>query len=103
MVVSRFKMVFTKEELNRITIKNNFCNKLKITADVHGMKCYEAQRFISNIINLVRATFQLIVIHGYNRGTAIKDMLAYNFTNEHIYEKYPDSTNQGITHIIIIF
>ena len=38
---------------------------IRVIADVHGMKCKQAHRFINNIINVIRVTFQLIIIHGY--------------------------------------
>ena len=101
MVITRLRTVLTNNEIDRISVQENPLGKVRITADVHGMKCYEARRFINNIINIVRIAFQLIIIHGYNHGTAIKEMLAQNFTNSHIYEKFPDSRNQGITHMLI--
>lgn len=101
MVISRLRMVLTNDELNRITVKEKATGKIRITADVHGMKCYEARRFINNIINIVRTAFQLVIIHGYNHGTAIKEMLAHNFSNDHICEQFPDPRNQGVTHMLI--
>lgn len=101
MVNSRLKIIFTSEEISRLTISEIDETKIRIIADVHGMKCSQARRFINNIINTVRVAFQLIIIHGYNHGTAIKDMLAQNFSNTHITEKHPDPYNQGITHMLI--
>ena len=101
MVISRLRMVLTNDELNRITVKEKATGKIRITADVHGMKCYEARRFINNIINIVRTAFQLVIIHGYNYGTAIKEMLAQSFSNDHICEQFPDPRNQGVTHMLI--
>ena len=66
MIISRLRMVLTNDELDRITVKEKESGKIRITADVHGMKCYEARRFINNIINIVRIAFQLVIIHGYN-------------------------------------
>ena len=101
MIRTRLRMVLTQSEMNRIIISESRSGKIRITADVHGMKCYEARRFINNIINIVRTAFQLVIIHGYNRGTAIKEMLAQNFSNDHIYEQFPDPRNQGVTHMLI--
>ena len=95
MVISRLRMVLTNDELNRITVKEKATGKIRITADVHGMKCYEARRFINNIINIVRTAFQLVIIHGY------KEMLAQSFSNDHICEQFPDPRNQGVTHMLI--
>ena len=101
MINNRLRMVFTQEEINRLTISEIDERKIRITADVHGMKCYQARRFINNIINTVRVAFQLIIIHGYNHGTAIKDMLVENFSNTHITEQHLDPYNQGVTHMLI--
>ena len=101
MIRTRLKMVLTQSEMNRIKISESRSGKIRITADVHGMKCYEARRFINNIINIVRIAFQLVIIHGYNHGTAIKEMLAQNFSNDHIYEQFPDPRNQVVTHMLI--
>lgn len=101
MIRTRLKMVLTQKELDRISISETGNRRIRITADVHGMKCYKARRLINNIINIVRVTFQLVIIHGYNHGTAIKEMLAQNFSNDHIYEQFPDPRNQGVTHMLI--
>lgn len=101
MSISRLGMVLTNEELSRISVQEKRTGKARIIADVHGMTCREARRFINNIINLVRIPFQLIIIHGYNHGTAIKDMLANDFNNDHICGRFPDPRNQGVTHLLI--
>lgn len=101
MVNNRLRMVFTNEEIERLTISENDEKAIRIIVDVHGMKCSQARRFINNIINTIRVAFQLIIIHGYNHGTAIKDMLAQNFSNTHVAEMYLDPFNQGITHMLI--
>lgn len=100
MIADRLRLVLSKGELDRIQVRSQE-NDIRIIADVHGMKCYEAKRFINNIINLVRMSFKLIVIHGYNHGTAIKDMLSQSFRNNHVSEQYPDPCNQGITCMLI--
>lgn len=101
MVNNRLQMIFTHDEIDRITVKEQPGRETLIIADVHGMKCRQARRFINNIINAVRIAFQLIIIHGYNHGTAIKDMLSNSFTNKHVAEQYLDSHNQGMTHMLI--
>ena len=95
----KLSLILTKEDMNRLRIKEKD-EETEITADVHGMSVKRAKRFINNILNIVRTKVQLIIIHGYNHGTAIKDMLADQFVNEHIVEKYLDSENQGVTNIV---
>ncbi len=101
MVISRLSMILTVEELDRIQVSQNADDEIIIVADVHGMTCTGARKLLNNIINVIRVSFQLIIIHGYNHGTAIKDMLANNFFNHHIYDKYTDTYNYGVTHMLI--
>ncbi len=101
MVVSRLALIFTESELRRISVQETPQGDTRIIADVHGMKCHEARLFINNIINIVRTAFQLIIIHGYNHGTAIKDMLAQSFSNRRIYKQFPDFYNKGVTNMFI--
>lgn len=101
MFKSKLSLILTNTELTRISVNENSNGNICITADVHGMKCREARRFINNIINIIHTAFTLIIIHGYNHGTAIKDMLTQNFKNDHIYKQFPDPCNKGITHMLI--
>lgn len=100
-ITEKFKLIFTSEDFGRITFSETTSGERLITVDTHGMKCSQARRFINNVINLVHAAFHLVVIHGYNHGTAIKDMLADNFENPHITNQYPDPRNLGATHMLL--
>lgn len=102
MVRNTLNLVFTRDEMERLTIVECAGKDPRIIADVHGMKCRQARRFINNIINIVRGAFQLIIIHGYNHGTAIKDMLLEQPINSHISEQHVDPLNKGITHMLIV-
>lgn len=101
MVSKKLQIIFTNDEISRLSIREVPGTKPQIIADVHGMKCSQARRFINNIINTIHESFKLIIIHGYNHGTAIKDMLAGDFYNSHITEQYVNSYNQGVTHMLI--
>ena len=100
MILEKLKLIFTEDEIARITVDiEPECPN--VTVDVHGLKCRDAKRLINNIINLLRVRFQLKVIHGYNHGTAIKNMLATNYTNSHVRKKYLDTYNQGVTYMVV--
>lgn len=101
MAAKRLQLILSSEDFSRLTISEFSDNGLQIVVDVHGMKCFHARRFINNIINTVHCEFQLVIIHGYNHGTAIKNMLAEDFSNSHIEERHLDVDNQGVTHLLI--
>lgn len=98
-IISRLQMIFTKEELSRMRVED--INEIDVTVDVHGMHCKEVMRFLNNIINLIRESFILTVIHGYNRGIAIKHMLYVDMNNRKIKKIVGDYCNMGITYINI--
>lgn len=100
-IIARLGMIFSQTDIDGITVKNTDSKSLQVTVDVHGMKCCEAKKFINNIINAVRTAFKLVIIHGYNHGTAIRDMLAENFSNIHIADQYQDPYNKGVTHMVL--
>lgn len=96
---NRLSIIMTKDELKRLTF-NQEKGEVEIVADVHGMKCVYAKRFLNNILNLSNQKIKLTVIHGYNHGTAIKDMINNGLGNSHIIKTYNDTTNIGRTFII---
>lgn len=101
MVAKRLQIIFTNEEFDRLTIQENSNSILQVTVNVHGMQCSQAKIFLNNIINIIQTSFKLTIIHGFNHGTAIKDMLSQNFSNNHITNQYPDLFNKGVTYMLI--
>lgn len=97
----RFSMIFTKGQLERISVKYRADKGVLVFADVHGMTCRQASVFIKNIINVARMAFKLVVCHGYTHGHAIKDMLKDSFWNVHIIEEHETPTNPGCTCISV--
>lgn len=86
----KMEMIFTKEEIERITL-----DKDRISLDLHKLTVKQAQRLVNNLISIDRDDFTLTLIHGYHGGTAIKDMLCREFTNPRITDKRPVKNNQG--------
>nr|WP_288732068.1 hypothetical protein [uncultured Anaerobutyricum sp.] len=100
-LINRFKMIFTNSEIERISFDMKDENIETIKVDVHGLKCASAKRFINNIINLIMDAFKLIVIHGFNHGTAIRDMLRGNFFNHKVENFFCIVENDGVTYLVI--
>lgn len=61
MINTTLRMIFTEDEIHRLTITEYKNKKAHIIVDVHGMKCSQVRRFINNIINSVRTAFQLMI------------------------------------------
>ena len=97
--LDKLRMICSLDDIGRLQIKGDE-NTVDVVVDVHGMKCVQARRFLNNIIALMEGAFRVIVIHGYNHGTAIKDMLADNFNNKHIMKRLSDPYNHGVTYLL---
>ena len=79
--IMKLAFILTLEEMARISVKEEK-SSLILTIDFHSLKCLEARKILSKIIALNKYAFALHVIHGYNHGTALKEMIRYQYSNE---------------------
>lgn len=93
---AKMKMIFTKEEIARITEKIQGDVHM-LTVDVHGLKVKEAKRFLNNLIAVNSEAYDIRVIHGYNHGTAIKEMVRTELESTRLLEKKSVRHNPGQT------
>ena len=100
-IKERLFTVYSQNDLQRIQIKYSLKGEIYMVIDVHGMTRNEARRFINNVIGIAHTNFNLTVIHGFNHGTAIKEMLECQFDNIHITNKLVDPINPGRTYLSI--
>lgn len=90
-------VVYGKNQKRLKTVTYNEEKPSKITYDTHGQTCEEARKTIKNIVNVSLVPLCLTVIHGYHRGTAIKDMLATESFSGRLTNRYCPARNPGIT------
>lgn len=90
-------LIFTKEELGRIDSTGD-----EISVDVHGLDRAHCKKFLRNVINLNRKAVSIKVIHGYNNGTRLRDMIRFDNVISHRIVGYTTSKkNDGITYLQI--
>ncbi len=97
----RLEFVVYGENQWRISIRIPEIGSPLITYDVHGETVVEAKRTIVNIINIMRTPVHLNIIHGFNHGTAIKDMLKNESLSDKIFFRFCPSNNPGETILFI--
>lgn len=97
----KIAFLFPGDEGKRISVTETPSGNLSVSIDVHGLKCWQAERSIRNLINLARCPFTLTIIHGYNHGTAILDMVRNDLASSHIKSRYADNYNPGVTYLAI--
>lgn len=96
-IIDKLGFVVYGENNWRVKILPSADDELRIQYDAHGQTVSEATQTIRNIVNLARVPIWLSIVHGYNKGTAIKDELAQmNFYGKVTYRYTPDY-NEGET------
>ena len=101
-IVNRINTIFTQEEIDRITFGASGDGTIDITVDAHGMTCSMLRRYLNNLICVVHTRFRLVVIHGYKHGTALKEMLAEMYHNQHVTDRFVHPDNPGRTCMVIM-
>lgn len=100
-IENTLKIIYSKafcEDRMKVTEKDG---TVRVVIDVHKMKAKEANLTVKNIINLVKGQFILVVCHGYNGGTAIRDLLQNSFTHPRINKQFISNTNPGNTNFFV--
>ena len=72
-----------------------------IEADIHGMRVLEAKREVETLIGRAdKSIREIVVIHGYHGGSALKNMVRSELRHPRIQQKIL-SLNQGETTLLL--
>ena len=73
-----------------------------IDIDLHGMRRDEAERAVSKALSSAGAgTYQIRVVHGFNRGTDLRDMIHEEFRYDKRIKRIIPGDNPGITVLVL--
>ena len=85
--------------LNWLSIYSQASNTAEI--DLLNMNVYEADEYLHEVLMVLpNITSELKVIHGYNRGNNLLNMVRKDFKDERVLKKFL-SLNQGVTIFIL--
>ena len=77
-------------------------NEPFIKIDLHGMRTDEAERVLEKAVkDAGPGTYQIQAIHGFNRGTALRDMIYDSFKYNDKVKRVIPGENQGITILVL--
>lgn len=96
-IENNMRFLMYGETTGRIKVEETYEGLPIIKVDLHGMNRNSACRFISNIIKINRFPFLLDIIHGYNHGTVLKEMIIHEFFSTRVANKECPSWNPGET------
>lgn len=100
-ILERMSFIISGNEFYRVKIEER--NDIQyVIVDLHGMSCREANRIVRSIIAMFLFPFVLVLIHGYNSGTALKEMIRNSVANPRIQSKQSPSENPGITYVTVL-
>lgn len=72
------------------------------TIDIHGLIASEAKiRIEKEIASSPSSIKKIIVIHGYNKGNVLQEMVRNNIRSSRIVEIIPSFLNSGISIIFL--
>ncbi len=84
----RIMFLFSRDEIKRIRDELQEDGSHLITVDMHGLKVKEAKRFLKNLIAINKEGYEMCVIHGFNHGTAIKEMVNKDSLSERTLDSF---------------
>jgi hypothetical protein len=92
----KLQLVLREDQMERLQFDGNG----EITVDLHGMRQAECGWLLRTMITLV-SPGQVHVIHGYNRGTKLKELIWGKNLSDRIANMSSDPWNPGLTHITV--
>lgn len=73
-----------------------------VSLDLHGMLQDEAIKVIDRALRAADdSTYQIKLIHGYNRGTSLKNMIAYEYRYHPKVVRVKPGDNLGVTILVL--
>jgi len=73
-----------------------------IELDIHGLRAYQASvRIASALRGASRGVYILRIIHGFNRGTKLRDMVYSTYSNHPKVIAIRQGANPGITELFL--
>ncbi len=73
-----------------------------IEVDVHGLNTYQAKTVIDSKLKKAKGAYRIRVVHGFNNGTALRDMIRREYGKNHkTVKRIEVGLNQGQTDLVL--
>lgn len=94
-------MLHRKLDLKELSNTTNIKHSL-IEVDIHGYSAVEAKRLLERVlVNCTKDVKELRVVHGFNDGTTLRNMVFNDLKSKKIRNKSQDFFNKGTTIIFL--
>lgn len=79
----------------------NFSKEQVLEVDIHNMDVWQASTYLERLVTWIPSSIkEIVVIHGYQSGTALLKMVRNEFKHNRVQRKFL-SLNQGRTSLIL--
>ena len=72
-----------------------------VEIDVHGLNSYQAKTLIDSKIKKSKGAYRIRVIHGYNNGSVLRDMILMEYKNNKAVLRIERGLNMGQTDLVL--
>ncbi len=72
-----------------------------LEVDVHGLNAFQARTLIDSKLKKAKGTYKIRVIHGYNNGTVLRDMIRREYSGKKGVVRVEIGVNQGQTDLVL--
>lgn len=70
--------------------------------DLHGKNVYQSEIIIDSLLRKARTgLYRIVVIHGYNHGTELRDMVRTRYINHPKVIRIEKGSNEGETILVL--
>lgn len=70
--------------------------------DLHGKNIFQSKTILNSVIRKARSgVYRICVIHGFNNGTILRDMILEEYTNHPKVLRVESSGNSGETILVL--
>ena len=76
-------------------------NEAVVELDLHGKNTYQAKIAVDAALRRASGVYRIRLIHGYNAGTAIRDMIMDSYAGHPRILRVETGSNKGITDLVL--
>lgn len=100
-LLEKMQMILTVEEFVRCKLTEKDGEQC-IEIEMHGLTRITGRRLVNNVINLTRGEYTIILIHGFNSGTVLKEMIRGTKLCSRVVKMMSPSHNPGVTYLKVV-
>lgn len=100
-ILSMMTMIMNQEDISRFKVGQSKSGETLISVDLHKLNKKKAERLLRNTININRSPFIFRIIHGFNNGTVLKNLVNHELTHKRIQDSFINIDNPGVTYLKI--